>query len=141
MRFRPLHVVCRSIDALVDSLSTPPEADTPLRYEDMHVAAAPRQLRFLLGRNLKQYRRAIHYNGTRMAISLLIGICFGTLYQNQVRASGQPPHLPICHSSDAGWPLPWFWPGVAGKPCAHCIRHLRRRARPGHVAGSLTARG
>lgn len=56
----------RSNDLLVDSLAKPPEGDAPLRYEDMHVAAAPRQLHLLLGRNLRQYMRKIPYNGIRL---------------------------------------------------------------------------
>ena len=60
---------CRSNDALVDSLATPPEGDAPLRYEDLHVASVPRQLSLLLGRNLKQCEWAVA--GRRLLLLLL----------------------------------------------------------------------
>ena len=68
----------------MDSLAKPPEGDAPLRYEDLHVAGAGRQLSVLLGRNFRQYTRALAYNGTRVIITIVISICFGTLFINKV---------------------------------------------------------
>ena len=70
----------------MDSLAKPPEGDAPLRYEDLHVAGAGRQLSVLLGRNFRQYTRALAYNGTRVIITIVISICFGTLFINKVGA-------------------------------------------------------
>lgn len=70
----------KSVEALVDSHAKPPEGDAPLRYEDLHVAGAGRQLAVLLGRNFRQYTRALAYNGTRVIITIVISICFGTLF-------------------------------------------------------------
>ncbi len=44
------------------------------------------QAKELLLRNWQQYARKHDYNATRMIITFIIAICFGTLFQGQVQA-------------------------------------------------------
>ncbi len=62
--------------------------------------SAPPQAKELLVRNWQQYARKYDYNVTRILITLVIGICFGTLFQDQVRdMHAHTPLSPLCGSS------------------------------------------
>lgn len=67
----------------VRKLATPALDSRPLDLASLKVAPWGRQLRELLRRDSQSYKRDLSYNLTRLVISLIIGICYGTLYQGQ----------------------------------------------------------
>lgn len=68
---------------VIEKLSEPNQNAPPPRFEDLDVAPIHRQFLVLLLRNLRSYARNLSYNLTRLVISIVIGICYGTLYRNQ----------------------------------------------------------
>ncbi|GAB4822452.1 hypothetical protein N2152v2_009498 [Parachlorella kessleri] len=75
--------LAESTAAQVESLSKPAEGVQDLKYEDMLVRSWTSQVKELFKRNWQQYARAYDYNVTRVLITFVIGMCFGTLFQNQ----------------------------------------------------------
>jgi ABC-type multidrug transport system ATPase subunit/ABC-type multidrug transport system permease subunit len=73
----------RTLNQVNELSSSAGSNNTPLSLTDMAVPSWCRQFAVLLQRDAKSYRRDMSYNLTRIVISLVIAICYGTLYQNQ----------------------------------------------------------
>jgi hypothetical protein len=71
----------------VASLAIPAKGDMPVSLSDMKQVSAWRQLCVLLWRQWIAYPRNVSYTGTRLLTTLVVACCFGSIYQNKVRAS------------------------------------------------------
>lgn len=70
-------------EQLVASLAVPVEGAGDLQIKELAPASVLVQVRELLKRNLQQYNRLRSYTATRMAITIVIGVLFGTVLDNQ----------------------------------------------------------
>ncbi|EFN53324.1 hypothetical protein CHLNCDRAFT_58610 [Chlorella variabilis] len=65
------------------TLREPREDETDLRLQDLAAASVLVQTRELLLRDFRQYNRLLNYVGTRMGITLIIAVFFGTVLAGQ----------------------------------------------------------
>ena len=80
-------LLCRATVEQVASLAIPAKGDMPVSLSDMKQVSAWRQLCVLLWRQWIAYPRNVSYTGTRLLTTLVVACCFGSIYQNKVRAS------------------------------------------------------
>ncbi|EFN53196.1 hypothetical protein CHLNCDRAFT_36538 [Chlorella variabilis] len=71
-------------DNAIAKLCEPREGEADLRLEDLAAASAPVQTWQLLLRNFRQYNRLLNYVGTRMGITIIIAVFFGTVLAGQL---------------------------------------------------------
>ena len=71
------------MDGIISAYHDPKEGAAPLNYGEMQVSTPWQQFRALLGRNFTMYWRSPEYNLTRFAITILVGLIFGSLFWRQ----------------------------------------------------------